>query len=179
MSSSLRRWRTRAPWLLVPLFVWLARPTVPLLLAGLALAVAGAVIRAWAAGTLHKNRVLTTDGPYAHTRNPLYLGSLLIGLGVALASGRLLLVAACVLFFAALYPRTVRSEERHLAGLYGDDFAAYRGAVPPFLPRLRPWRPRESGSAAFSLRQYRRNREWEAALGVVAAFAVLAVKLVW
>lgn len=178
MALSLGWLRTRVVWLFVIPFFLLARPTVPLLLAGLAVALVGAAIRAWAAGAIHKNRRLTVSGPYAYTRNPLYLGSALIGLGVVVASGRLVLLLAFLLFFGFVYRKTIRREERKLGGLFGDAFREYTACVPPFFPHLTPYRSGEA-SPGFSLQQYLRNREYQAALGIAAGFAALAIKMVW
>lgn len=179
MALSLSRLRTRVVWLFVIPFFLLARPTVPLLLAGLAVALAGAAIRAWAAGAIHKNRRLTVSGPYAHTRNSLYLGSFLIGLGMVVASGRLVLLLAFLLFFGLVYRKTIRGEERKLEGLFGDAFREYTAHVPPFFPRFTPYRSGGEASPGFSLQQYLRNREYQAALGIAAGFAALAIKMVW
>ncbi|HZD05008.1 MAG TPA: methyltransferase, partial [Longimicrobiales bacterium] len=103
------RWlRLRAVWLLVIPFLWLARPTPALLATGAGLAAVGLAVRAWAAGFIHKERELTTAGPYAYTRNPLYLGSFLVGIGVTVAGGRWLFVVFFLVFFVLVYGRTIR-----------------------------------------------------------------------
>jgi protein-S-isoprenylcysteine O-methyltransferase Ste14 len=177
VKPSLRALRLRSVWLLVVPFVLLARPTVPLLLAGGALALLGTLLRGWAAGTIRKDRELSTDGPYAHTRNPLYLGSFLIGIGVAVASGRWELVVLFALFFAGLYAPLVRAEERALAERFGDAWARWASRVPAFLPRVTPYRADPRDGARFSFERWRRNREYEAAAGVVAGFVFLAARL--
>jgi protein-S-isoprenylcysteine O-methyltransferase Ste14 len=177
-SNLAARWRVRLPWLGVPLFLWLARPSFRLLVAGAGLAIVSLAVRAWAAGTIHKDRVLTTTGPYAYVRNPLYLGSFLIGAGVALGSGSTLLLAVVLAFFALVYPRTVRAEERKLEALFGDAYRRYARAVPAFVPRFRAYTAAEA-PARFSLACYRRNREYQAAFGVAAGFAALALRLIF
>lgn len=183
MTLTLRRLRLKAVWLLVVPFLWLARPEPALLAAGVMLAALGLALRAWAAGVIHKERELSVGGPYAHTRNPLYLGSFLIGLGVTVAGGRWIFVLAFVAFFAWIYTRTIRSEARHLRDLFGEGYQEYARHVPVFLPRPLPWRRQETpaspGRGAFSLERWRRNREYEALLGVVAGFAFLVVKMLW
>lgn len=192
---------------MVPLYLLLARPTVPLILAGLVLALAGGLVRAWAAGAIRKNRVLTTHGPYAFTRNPLYVGTFLIGLGFAVASGVVWFLAAFLVFFTVIYGKTMRREEKRLAELFGEEFDRYATAVPRFLPRLASWsdvtgetsparpaRPTlalgdEGGiavmeappapvvAAPFQLQRYLANREYQALLGLAVMFLALAVKL--
>lgn len=179
MRSLPPKFRVRIPWLAVPLVAWFARPTPLLLVVGVVLAVIGLLIRGWAAGTIHKNTVLTTGGPYAYTRNPLYLGSSLMGAGVGIATGRLWLFAGFVVLFAWLYARTIRGEAAHLESLYGDEFRSYAAQVPAFVPRLTPYGSAGQERTPFSLDRYLQHREWEAALGVAAGFGFLAAKLVW
>jgi protein-S-isoprenylcysteine O-methyltransferase Ste14 len=175
------RWlRLRAVWLLVVPFLWLARPTPGLLLVGAALAAAGLGLRAWAAGVIHKDAELTTTGPYAHTRNPLYLGSLLLGIGTVIAGGRWIFVLAFLTFFATVYGRTMDREEAFLTERFGDRYRDWAARVPLLLPRLSPYRsgePEEGGR--FSPARYLRNREWEALVGAVAGFAFLTAKILW
>lgn len=175
-----RRVRLRTAWLFVLPFLWFARPTGRLLAVGLGLGVAGAALRAWAAGFIRKDERLAVTGPYAFTRNPLYLGSFLIGLGVTVAGGRLAFVAIFVAFFAWAYGETVRKEAALLEERFGDAYRHYAACVPLFRPRPTPYRapPDERLSAAsFSGERYRKNREYEAALGIAAGFGLLALKM--
>jgi protein-S-isoprenylcysteine O-methyltransferase Ste14 len=167
-------------WLLVVPFLWLARPTPASLAVGGILALLGAALRGWAAGTIRKERELSTTGPYAHTRNPLYLGSFLIGAGVSVAGGRWELALLFLVFFAWVYGRAIRAEARLLGERFGERYAEYARSVPLFVPRVAPYR--DSLGAApdgFTLARWRRNREYEALLGVIAGFAFLAAKLIW
>jgi protein-S-isoprenylcysteine O-methyltransferase Ste14 len=179
MALSLKVIRLRSVWLLVPVFLMLARPSTALLVPGAVLTLLGGLLRAWAAGTIQKNKILTTSGPYAYCRNPLYLGTFLVGLGVTVASGSPYLVAIFVLFFAIIYGGAMKSEERRLESLFGEPFRDYAAAVPLFLPRLRPYRGIEPATTQFLLRQYFAQREWQLALGVVLAFLALVAKMIW
>lgn len=182
MKLTLRRLRLKAVWLLVVPFLWLAEPRPELLAAGAVLAALGLGLRAWAAGVIHKERELSTSGPYGHTRNPLYLGSFLVGLGVTVAGGRWIFVVAFVAFFAWIYGRTMRAEARRLEDLFGERYRDYARHVPAFLPRPLAWRtgaPRLPARPAFTLERWRRNREYEALLGVVVGFAFLCAKMLW
>lgn len=175
-----RKLRLKAVWLLILPFFWFATPTPGLLAVGALLAAVGLAIRAAAAGFIHKDRELTTTGPYARTRNPLYLGSFVLGLGITVAGGRWIFVALFVAFFAWVYSRVIRQEARHLAASFGEAYEDYARNVPLFLPRITPWR---SGGAApvgggFSVDRWRRNREYEALLGAAAGLAVLVVRMV-
>ena len=187
--------RLRSAWLVVPLYLWLADPTAQSIALGLVVAVLGALVRGWAAGTIRKNRVLTTSGPYAYTRNPLYFGSFLIAIGLVIASNEawlaLLLVANVV-----IYHRVMLKEERRLEKLFGDDFKRYEEAVPRFIPRLRPaviHAPVASDADSLDesdmapdpppntpgrfFKRYLRHREYQAMLGIAVMFIALAVKL--
>ncbi len=174
--------RLRGVWLLVVPFFWFAEPTPGLLAAGAILAILGLTIRAWAASWIHKDQVLTTGGPYAHTRNPLYVGSALLGLGATLAGGQPTFIVLFLAFFAIVYGRTMAAEAAHLERLFGDRFRAYAEHVPLFFPRLAPYadpQAAESGERATDPGRYVRNREYEALLGTVAAFGLLAGKMIW
>lgn len=172
--------RLRAVWLLVLPFLLLARPSPGLLGAGLAVAVAGLGLRAWAAGVIDKDAVLTTGGPYAFTRNPLYLGSFLLGLGACVAGGRWSFLALFLAFFLLVYGPTMKREEALLEELFGEHYRSYAARVPLLAPRLVPYRPGATPArGVFSAARYRRNREYEALLGAVAGFAFLALKMLW
>jgi protein-S-isoprenylcysteine O-methyltransferase Ste14 len=168
--------RTKAPWLLVIPFLALARPTPGLLGVGGALAALGLLIRAWSAGTIDKGESLATSGPYGFTRNPLYLGSFLIGIGLTTSGGHLLWPGAFVVFFGTVYISTMRREAQQLSDVYGSQYAEYAAEVPAFLPRLTPYSASAEGDG-FRWSRYRRYREWEALLGAAAAVAVLALRL--
>lgn len=171
----------RVAWALAAVFLWFARPTSASLWAGAAVVLAGLVVRAWAAGTLEKNWRLTVTGPYAFTRNPLYLGSLIIGLGAAAASARPWFAVVFAAFFAWTYGATMRAEAERLREEFGESYVRYSERVPLFLPRRAPYRvaPPDGEDTAFSFRRYCRNKEYEALLGAVAGFALLVVKTVW
>lgn len=187
-----RKLRLKAVWLLLVPFFWWASPTPELLLTGGLLAALGLAIRAAAAGFIHKDRELTVSGPYARTRNPLYLGSFLLGLGITVAGGRPIFVAVFLVFFAWVYSRVIRQEAEHLAASFGADYDEYARNVPLFLPRLTAWKGPgngpsagaatggngAAGSARFSVDRWRRNREYEALLGAVAGFAGLVARMV-
>ena len=153
--------------------LYLAKPTGTLILAGLPVALLGAILRAMAAGVIRKDATLTTSGPYAWTRNPLYLGSFLLGLGFAVMSGSWLAAALIVLPSFVIYPNVIDKEEAHLQRLFPDEFREYCAKVPRFFPRFR------SGQASFSLKQYLANREYQTALGFGAMLAIFIVKWRW
>src|ERR1700677_815690 len=139
-----RRIRVPLGFVFAGVFLWLARPTWQTMLASLLLVVPGVWLRAYAAGYVRKNAELTRTGPYAHTRNPLYLGSMMIAFGFAAAAGcwRILLVLAAL--FLSIYMPTILSEEEYLRGKFAG-FDAYSAKVPRLLPRLTPARVGAAG----------------------------------
>ena len=166
-------------WVLAIVYFWLARPDAVSLWAGGAVILAGLIVRGWAAGVLEKDRELAVSGPYAFTRNPLYLGSFVIGVGTVVAGGRIWIGVAFLAFFAWTYRGTMARESARLEERFGDGYRRYRNGVPAFLPRLRPYRPPPETAPAptrFSLGRYVRNREWEAVLGGIAGIGLLVLK---
>ena len=148
--------------------------------AGAAVVLFGLVIRGWAAGVLVKDSELTVSGPYAFIRNPLYLGSFVLGTGAVVAGGRLWVGVLFLAFFAGMYGTTMTRESGDLEARFGDSYRHYRESVPAFLPGLARYRPPPGGAGLgarpFSLARYVRNREYEAALGAAAGLGLLALK---
>lgn len=174
VTPSLRTQRLKLTWLLAIPFLWLARPTPPLLLVGFLIALPGLLLRAAAAGFIEKDRVLATSGPYARLRHPLYLGSFFLGMGLAVAGGRGVFLPFLIGFFALVYARTIKAEEETLARLFGEAYEEYRIRVPALVPRIR-----SGAEGGFDLRLFLRNREWEAGVGVLGGFALLWLKMEW
>lgn len=172
-AQTARRIRVPLGFALAALFLFLARPSLRSLLWSLLLVLPGIALRAAASGHVKKNRELTTSGPYAYTRNPLYLGSILIAIGFAIAAQSLWLGLALVIMFLVIYLPVIRSEEDFLRATF-PDFDAYTAKVPRLFPRLTP-ASREPGS--FSPALYRKHREYNALMGSAALYAALIVKL--
>jgi protein-S-isoprenylcysteine O-methyltransferase Ste14 len=176
-----QRWRVPLGFLCAAVFILLARPQPWTLAAGGAVAVVGLLLRAWASGHIRKNDRLAVSGPYAHTRNPLYLGSFILGLGFVVAAGGAwwllaLLAAIFAALFLGIYLPVMRVEAATLAGLFGADYERYAAAVPLFFPRLSPYRTVEGDGVRFDASLYLRYREYRAALGLLVAWGVLAAK---
>jgi protein-S-isoprenylcysteine O-methyltransferase Ste14 len=174
-SRIARRIRVPLGFVLAALYLCLARPTALTILVGAAVAVPGLALRALASGHVQKNEQLTTSGPYAYTRNPLYLGSLILAAGFAIAAQSWWIAAAMALIFLAVYVPVIRSEEAYLRDRF-PEFAGYAGQVPCFLPRFRP---RNDRGGEFSWQLYGKHREYNAIIGSVAMLAALAAKLLW
>jgi len=170
---ALSRLRVPLGWLFGIAAIALARPDSHSLLLGAPLAVLGEAIRIWASGHIDKTRALASGGPYAHTRNPLYLGSLVMGLGLAVGAWSPWVAGAVAAYFALFYPAVIREEAAFLRGRFGADYEAWSSAVPLFLPRLTPGGPRAS---RFSWQRVRQNREWRTALALPAVLLLLAAR---
>jgi hypothetical protein len=166
------RYRVPAGWALGALVLALARPTPWSLLLGLPPALLGEALRVWASGHIEKTRRLATGGPYAHSRNPLYVGSVLIALGVAVACASPWVAAAMAAYFLAFYPSVMREEAAFLAAKFPEEHAAWAAAVPLFWPRATPTGPRTS---RFDWSRVGRNREWRTAASLPLLAALLLV----
>ena len=181
--SDRTRWQRVARRIRVPLgfgfaalFLFLARPTWPNLAVSLFLVVPGVWLRGYAAGYVKKNAELTVTGPYAYTRNPLYLGSMLIAFGFAAAARSVILFAVLLTLFVVIYLPTIRSEEAFLRSAF-PGFEDYAGQVPRLLPRLRR-RPEPAAAAGFDRARYLRHREYNAGIGALAIYAALIAKMI-
>src|ERR1035438_6557665 len=166
-SQIARRIRVPLGFLFAVLYFWLAHPTWRSIALGAVSIIPGLLIRALASGHVRKNEALATSGPYAYTRNPLYLGSLLMGLGFAGAARSWWVGLALIVMFFAIYIPVIRDEEAFLRQKF-PEFEEYMRRVPRILPRLTPHsgnRNEESGE--FSWKLYLKHREWNALLGVV------------
>jgi protein-S-isoprenylcysteine O-methyltransferase Ste14 len=171
-------------FLFAVLYVWLAGPTIRSIVVGAVFVVLGLALRGWASGCLRKNEQLTTSGPYAYTRNPLYLGSLILALGFVIAGRSWWIAGAAGTFFVLIYLPVIHAEEKFLRQQF-PEFEDYAREVPRLLPRIVQRKVDSGGRVArghtssngFSWDLYRRHREYNALLGSIAMLAVLAFKL--
>lgn len=170
----MQRWRVPFGFLFAAAFVVFARPTALSLGIGAIVAVVGLLIRAWASGHIRKNAELAISGPYAHTRNPLYFGSFLLGLGFSVAAANVWLGLAFAVFYLGIYLPVMRVESRDVGELFPAEFKNYAANVPLFVPRILAWNAGETVKFDFAL--YLRYREYRAAIGLAAALGLLCVK---
>jgi protein-S-isoprenylcysteine O-methyltransferase Ste14 len=171
------RWRVRTGYLVAIVVLLMAHPTPFSILLGGVTGFLGLGIRAYAAGHLHKQEVLTRTGPYAYTRNPLYLGSAILALGAGIATRSVWSCAILLVYFAVFYSVVMRREESELRQKHGPAFEEYATSVPMFFPRwpIKSSDRKTRAGRAFSFAQYRRNHEWQAALGFLLLLSVLLV----
>lgn len=176
------RWSGLARTIRVPLgfvfaglYLWLAKPTPVPMLAGLALVIPGLMVRAIASGYVQKNEQLATSGPYAHTRNPLYLGSLILAMGFTLAANNWWIALVVAMFFFVIYMPVIRSEERYLRERF-PQYGDYAERVPLLFPRFTAY---EGAPGRFSWDLYRQHREHNSLIGAAVVAAALLAKWFW
>jgi len=174
-SRIARRIRVPLGFVFAAFFLWRARPTSALLALSLLLVVPGLWLRGYASGYVKKNAEITMTGPYAFTRNPLYLGSMLIAFGFALASHSLWIAISLAVLFAVIYIPVIRSEETYLRAKFAD-YEAYAARVPRLIPRPRPMPAHNGDGGGFSATLYRKHREYNALMGAAAIYAALILK---
>jgi protein-S-isoprenylcysteine O-methyltransferase Ste14 len=177
------RWRVRLGYPVAVVFCVLATPVPRSILIGGIVAAFGLLVRGVASGHLRKDQELATTGPYAATRNPLYLGSAFLAAGFIVAGKSWWAGLIVGLYFAVFYYAVIRNEEADLRKRFGAEFDAYAARVPLFFPGL----PKSNGEAssqnensrasAFSWAQYRRNREYQALLGTVAGLGIVWLRM--
>ena len=174
-SRVARRIRVPLGFAFAVLYFWLARPTWRSLALGAVSIIPGLVIRALASGHVRKNEALATSGPYAYTRNPLYLGSLLLAIGFAVAARSWWVAGILAAMLFAIYMPVIRSEEAFLRERF-PEFQEYADEVPRMIPRMTP-AIRNEASAGFSMDLYLKHREYNALLGSLALVAALITKM--
>lgn len=168
-----RRIRVPVGFAFAALYLWLAKPSVTSICAGTVLIITGLTIRTLASGHVQKNEQLTTSGPYAHTRHPLYLGSLIMATGFSLAARSWGIALMTILIFLIIYVPVMLAEETFLRRKF-PQFEDYALSVPRLWPRLTSF---SSGQGSFSWKLYCQHREYNALMGSVAILVALAVKL--
>ena len=170
-----RRIRVPAGFLFAAFYLWRARPSAASLAWSLLLVVPGLLLRAYASGYVKKDTELAVTGPYAYTRNPLYLGSIVMAFGFAAASRSLWITLLLALLFILIYAPTIYGEEQFLRSTF-PAYESYAQRVPRLLPRFTP--AGIPGDGSFSGALYLQHREFNSLLGACAVYAVL-VAAIW
>jgi len=167
----LARFRVALGFVFGVLVLVLAQPTRQSLLIGMSVAAGGEAIRIWAAGHLRKSREVTVSGPYRWVAHPLYVGSSVMGIGLAIAAGSLVVAALIAVYLLATLTAAIKSEEAFLRRTFGDQYDLYRSGV-----EARRRERRGASRRAFSLGQAMANREYRAVAGLVIALLLLIWK---
>jgi protein-S-isoprenylcysteine O-methyltransferase Ste14 len=175
------RWRVRLGYPVAVVFLVLARPIPHSIVAGGIVAAFGLLVRGAASGHLRKDEELATTGPYASTRNPLYLGSAFLAVGFIIAGDSWWAGLTVGVYFAVFYYAVIRNEEADLRKRFGAAFDAYAARTPLFFPAFRAPKgealPENAPANAFSWAQYRRNREYQALVGTIAGLGVVWLRM--
>jgi protein-S-isoprenylcysteine O-methyltransferase Ste14 len=173
-SRVARRIRVPLSFAFAVAYVWLARPTRTSLLVGGLLLLPGLLLRGLASGHVQKDKQLTTSGPYAYTRNPLYLGSLILGAGFIVAARSWWIPAILFVMFLVIYIPVIAGEERYLRKTF-PEYDDYARNVPRFAMRLTRY---GNQRGEFSSARYWKHREYNAVVGCVIVLTILVMKLV-
>lgn len=167
-ADAVARLRVPAGFVMLAAFAWFAHPTARALMIGIPLSFSGLALRAWAAGHLAKNQRLAESGPYAATRNPLYLGTLITSLGLAAAADSAGLALLFAAIFVLVYLPAIELEEQHLTVIL-PGYGEFGARVPLLVPH---W-PKDWGPEAFSPALYLKNQEYQALIGWLCGVAWL------
>ena len=173
--KSLYRWRVRSGLYFLIAIIILARPTPLSVGLGIAVCAIGLFVRAWASGHIKKEKELATTGPYQYTRNPLYLGNLVLGLSIAIGANSVWGTVLFAAYFLVFYPSAISEERERMKRLFPGQYQEYRNQVPLFFPTKRP-AARPAG-AKFSLFLYKKNKEYRALIGSGAVWAIIIAKM--
>jgi protein-S-isoprenylcysteine O-methyltransferase Ste14 len=168
------RWRVRTGSFCVILIVVLAKPNIRFLLGSVGICSIGLLIRAWASGHLVKEKELAISGPYQYTRNPLYFGNLILGIGVAMGANSWAALVIFLAYFSLFYPFVIKREIERMKELFPEKYDEYKKRVPLFFPSFRHGSPSNS---RFSWSLYMKNKEYRALLGTVLFGLLLMGKM--
>jgi protein-S-isoprenylcysteine O-methyltransferase Ste14 len=171
------RWRVRTAFFAFLITLVLAKPTVCSILIGIGISLIGLVIRAWASGHLKKEKKLAVSGPYRYTRNPLYLGNLILGVSLAVGGHSWWVFGIFVVYFLMFYPAIIYTERERLKRLFPGQYDEYRRFVPLFFPFRKPWGSAEA--LPFSRALYRKNKEYRALIGAAVFWLIMAGKIIF
>lgn len=184
-SRTIKSNRVILSFLIGGLFVYYSNPTTRSTLLGIPFIFIGEGIRTWASGFIKKAKEIAQEGPYALTRNPLYLGTFFIGLGFSLISHNLVILMLFLIIFFLVYTVTIKNEEKELSGKFGAPYIAYKMSVPVFFPRISciinlPFlllHSKAGGEASFDWQLVRRHKEFRTWIGIIGVIIIFLFKL--
>ena len=171
------RWRVRFGLLSVLLTVILARPTLWSTAVGFLVSVPGLLIRCWACGNINKEKKLAVTGPYRYTRNPLYLGNLILGIGIVIGAQSWYVLVIFIIYFLIFYPLIIQREKIRMREFFPEEYQEYKKKAPLFFPTLKPSLPKRKNT--FSWIQYKQNKEFRGLAGTLIFWAVMIIKALY
>ncbi len=174
-KNTIYRWRVRTGYLAAAAAIILSRPSFKSVIVGFFISILGLLLRTWACGHIQKEEKLSMSGPYRYTRNPLYLGNLIIGIGISAGSHSWRVFGVFCLYFLIFYPVIIDFEKQKMERLFPSQYQIFK-QVPLFIPALRPQISYEKKVFKWSL--YLTNKEYRAFIGVVIFWAALIIKII-
>ena len=183
-KSAIYRWRVRGGFIGILLAIVLAKPDLTSILTGIAINLFGLYIRTWAAGHLKKEKELTISGPYKYTRNPLYVGNLILGIGAVVCSRSWWMLAYFSAYFLLFYPVAIKNEKERMKKYFPREYEDYKRKVPLFFPSLKPLSYSQKRGQSpflqkgrFNWKLYKKNKEYRALLGAVLFWMLMLGKM--
>jgi protein-S-isoprenylcysteine O-methyltransferase Ste14 len=175
LKSAIYRWRVRGGFIGILLAIVLAKPDLTSILIGMAISLFGLFIRTWAAGHLKKEKELTISGPYKYTRNPLYVGNLILGIGTVVGSRSWWMLAFFSAYFLLFYPVAIKNERERMKKFFPREYEDYKRKVPLFFPSLKPLSSQQKNK--FNRKLYKKNKEYRALIGSVLFWMLMLGKM--
>jgi protein-S-isoprenylcysteine O-methyltransferase Ste14 len=184
LKNAICRWRVRGGFIGILIAIVLANPSWTSILTGIAITLFGLFVRTWASGYLKKEKELTVFGPYKYTRNPLYVGNLILGIGVVVGSNSWWMLIIFSAYFLLFYPAAIKKEKEKMRNLFPREYEDYRKKVPLFFPSLKPLLYSQkrgqspfSQKSRFSRKLYKINKEYRALIGAVLFWMFIVGKM--
>jgi protein-S-isoprenylcysteine O-methyltransferase Ste14 len=175
LKDIINKWRVKAGSLAAVAVLLLARPTFRSILLGFLISVLGLIVRTWACGHIQKEAKLSMSGPYKYTRNPLYLGNLIIGIGVTVGSRSWWVFGIFCFYFIVFYPVIIVIEKQKMEKLFPKQYKKFK-QVPLFIPSLKPMLLQDKKKFKWSL--FLDNREYRAIVGVILFWTAMIIKII-
>ncbi len=176
LTDIIYRWRVRGHFISIILAVVLAKPNIYSLLSGIGFVILGLLLRGWACGHLKKEKRLAVSGPYKYTRNPLYLGNLIIGIGIVAGTRSWWVLAIFVAYFLKFYPVVIINEKNKMRKLFPQEYKEYSRKVPLFIPTFRPYA--KAADISFDWALYKKNKELRALIWGAIFWIILILKMI-
>ncbi len=171
-SNFAERQRVKISVLISLLIIIISKPNIWSILGGFLISILGNILRFWASGYIKKEKELATSGPYSLTRNPLYLGNFIIGVGFCLASWQIFSIPIFLLYFIFFYIPLIKNEEKRMLEIFKEDYIEYKKSVPVFLPKIDKIEKTEN----FSFKNIAENREWRAIISTMLFYFAIILK---
>ncbi|MFW6124144.1 MAG: methyltransferase family protein [Acidobacteriota bacterium] len=175
LKKTLTKWRVRAGSLAALASLILARPSFKSILLGFLISLLGLFLRTWACGHIQKEEKLSVSGPYRYTRNPLYLGNLIIGIGIIAGSRSWWVFGIFCFYFLIFYPVVIDIEKQKMEKLFPKQYKNFK-KVPLFIPNLQPKLFQDKKKFRWGL--FLENKEYRAFTGVMLFWAAMIIKTI-